>query len=56
LNCQGPVQKGMKERKTFLQRMETIRLVEEQGMAVHEAAAHKSFLIQSEAEFRLIDD
>jgi len=51
LNYQGPVQKGMKERKTFLQRMESIRLIEEQGMTAGDAVAHKSFLIQSEAEF-----
>jgi len=56
LNYQGPVQKGMKERKAFLRRMETIRLIEEDGVSADAAADHKSFLIQSEAEFRLIDD
>ena len=46
----------MKERKAFLRRMETIRLIEEGGVSADAAADHKSFLIQSEAEFRLIDD
>jgi len=54
INFQGPVQKGMKERKTFLRRMETIRLIEE-GVAIGAAVEHEAFLIQSEAEFRLSD-
>ena len=43
-------------RKELLHRLETIRLIEEDGMTVDKAAAHKVFLQQSEAEFKLTDD
>jgi len=43
-------------RKDLLHRLETIRLIEEEGLTVDKATVHKSFLQQSEAEFKLTDD
>jgi len=56
LNYQGPVPKSVKDQKPLLIRLEMIRLIEEDGMAVGDAAVHQAFLIQSEAEFKLSDD
>jgi len=47
LNYQAPIPNKMPLRKELLHRLETIRLIEEE---------HKTFLIQSEAAFKLSDD
>jgi len=56
LNYQTPIPHTMPLRKDLLHRLETIRLIEEEGLTVDKATAHKSFLQQSEAEFKLTDD
>jgi len=56
LNFQGPVPKSVKDQKALLMKLETIRSTEEDGVAAGDAEGHTSFLIQSEAEFRLSDD
>jgi len=56
LNYQTPIPNKMPLRKLLLHRLETIRLIEEDGMQVDKAADHKSFVVQSEAEFKLTDD
>ena len=56
LNCQAPMPDKMPLRKSLLHRLETMRLIEEEGMLVDKAAEHKSFLQQSEAEFKFADD
>lgn len=56
LNYQSPLPNTMPLRKDLLKKLETIRLIEEESMAVDAAAEHKSFLIQSDAEFKMTDD
>jgi len=56
LNYHGPIPNTMPLRKDLLRRLETIRLIEEDAMAVDAAASHTSFIIQSDAEFRTTDE
>jgi len=56
LNYQGPIPKTMPLRKDFLRRLETIRLIEEESVPIGLAEEHKTFVIQSEAPFKLSDE
>jgi len=54
LNYQTPLPVTVKDQKPLLMKLEAIRLTEE-GMAFGDAIGNKSFLIQSEATFKLSD-
>jgi len=58
LNYQGPLPKEMKERKELLKKLETTRLLGEEGLDVANAkkGANKYLRMQSKVEFKMTDD